>query len=259
MRKALKKYRLFQLLYQYMLVGQQFFRFEPIRLLGSLGWFSHDWRWYQKHGAENPNFSIDMTYRLPMLADKTSHTPLDSIYFHQDSWGVRQIAALKPQKHVDVGSSAMTMAMVAQFVPVTMVDIRPLPYQTEGLDFLEGSILDLPFASDSVESISSLCVVEHIGLGRYGDPLDVWGSEKAIAELQRVTRPGGHIVFSVPVDEISRIYFNAHRAFTPTYLKSLFHDCTLVNEAYIYQGVLEKTWDPAKGYGVGLFLYRKNG
>lgn len=259
MRRFLKRYDFFWFVYQTVIALKQFFVFKPFSFVYAVAWFTEDWLRYKVLASSNPNFKIKLRDRLPMLADKTSHTPLDSIYFHQDSWGVRQIAAIKPQKHVDVGSSAMTMAMVAQFVPVTMVDIRPLPYQTEGLDFVQGSILELPFANDSVESISSLCVVEHIGLGRYGDPLDVWGSEKAIAELQRVTSKGGHIVFSVPVDEIGRIYFNAHRAFTPAYLKSLFNECTLVNEAYIYQGVLEKAWDPAKGYGVGLFLYRKNG
>ncbi len=30
-------------------------------------------------------------------------------------------------------------------------------------------------------------VVEHVGLGRYGDPLDPDGDLKAIAELKRVT------------------------------------------------------------------------
>jgi len=258
MYKSLKKYLLFRALYQYYIISQQFFRVRPFDLLRSLGWFNRDWRWYKQHGNENPNFEVDFSHRLPMLADKTSHTPLDSIYFFQDSWGVQQIAQLHPKHHIDVGSSAMTMAMVAQFIPVTMVDIRPLPYQTTGLAFLEGSILALPFADASVESISSLCVVEHIGLGRYGDPLDVWGSEKAIIELERVVQPGGHIVFSVPVDEKNRIYFNAHRAFTPTYVNSLFSNCSLVNQAYIYQGALHPNWEPAKGYGVGLFLYRKN-
>jgi hypothetical protein len=52
----------------------------------------------------------------------------------------------------------------------------------ENLFFKEGSILALPFESGSIKSLSSLCVVEHIGLGRYGDEIDPFGSESAIKE-----------------------------------------------------------------------------
>jgi hypothetical protein len=259
MREQLKKYTFFHWLYQLKMMFSQFIRFQPFAIVKESRWYDKDWRWYKLNASQNPNFELRFRDRLPMIADKTSHTPLDSIYFHQDSWGVRQIARVNPDRHVDVGSSAMTMVMVAQFVPVTMVDIRPLPYEAPGLTFQEGSILDLPFESNSISSISSLCVVEHIGLGRYGDPLDVWGSEKAVKELQRVVKPGGHIIFSVPVDEQNRIYFNAHRAFTPSYVNQLFSDCSCVESMYIYKGKLQEKYEPQLGYGVGLFLYKKNG
>jgi SAM-dependent methyltransferase len=55
-------------------------------------------------------------------------------------------------------------------------------------------------------------VVEHIGLGRYGDPLDPEGDLKAMAELQRVLAPGGSLYFVVPVGE-PRVQFNAHRIY----------------------------------------------
>lgn len=48
-----------------------------------------------------------------------------------------------------------------------MIDIRPLELKLDNLFFLKGSILALPFADNSIESLSSLCVVEHVGLGRF--------------------------------------------------------------------------------------------
>ncbi len=48
------------------------------------------------------------------------------------------------------------------------------------------NILDLPFKGNSVESLSCMHVVEHIGLGRYGDPMDPEGDIEAIKELKRV-------------------------------------------------------------------------
>lgn len=86
------------------------------------------------------------------------------------------------------------------------------------LFFKKGSILELPFEDNSIQTLSSLCVVEHIGLGRYGDPVDSFGSEKAIKELKRVLQVGGIILFSVPVDNENKIYFNAHRAFAREYI-----------------------------------------
>jgi hypothetical protein len=41
-------------------------------------------------------------------------------------------------------------------------------------------------------------VVEHVGLGRYGDPIDANGDAQAIKELKCVLWPGGVLYFVVP-------------------------------------------------------------
>jgi SAM-dependent methyltransferase len=70
-------------------------------------------------------------------------------------------------------------------------------------------------------SVSSLHVIEHIGLGRYGDALNPEGSRLAAGELARVLRPGGRLFLSVPVGR-QRVCFNAHRVFAPTTIVLLF-------------------------------------
>lgn len=198
------------------------------------------------------------TFRLfPCVTDKTETTPLDPVYFFQDTWAAKKIFEERPRKHVDVGSSAKTIGIISQFVPVTMIDIRPLPVTLPGLQFRKGSILALPFANGSVESISSLCVIEHIGLGRYGDELDAGGSENAIKEIQRVVRKGGTILCSLPVDSKNTVYFNAHRAFTRDYILSLFSDCELIEEKYQYGYELRDRYDATRGFGTGLYMFKK--
>ena len=142
-------------------------------------------------------------------------------------------------------------------MPITIVDIRPIKLKLDNLYFKKGSVLQLPFADNSIYSLSSLCVIEHIGLGRYGDDLDSFGSEKAICELKRVVEIGGVILISVPVDKENKVYFNAHRAFTRKYVLELFHKFDLIEEKYIYGTKVYLEYDPKKEFGTGLYLFKK--
>lgn len=205
----------------------------------------------------NRNFTLSLKHIYPCLRDWTTHTPLEPVYFYQDTWAAGKLFQSRPAHHYDVGSSAMTIGIISKFVPVTMIDIRPIDLELNNLFFKKGSILDLPFPDDSIASLSSLCVVEHIGLGRYGDPLDPWGSEKAVSELKRVVMPRGSLLVSVPVDAECRVFFNAHRAFTREYLLRLFEGLELIEEKYIYGRSLHDEYDPAKGFGTGLFHFVK--
>lgn len=205
----------------------------------------------------NSQFKTSFVYHFPYLTDRTEHTPLDPVYFFQDTWAARKVFEIRPERHIDVGSAAKTIGILSQFVPVTMVDIRPLDLQLDGLSFVKGSILDLPFPSATIDSISSLCVVEHIGLGRYGDPLDQFGSEKAISELIRVTKLGGQILFSVPIESENKVCFNGYRSFTREYIISLFSGCTLLEERYIYGKHIVEHHDAASDNGIGLFHFKK--
>jgi SAM-dependent methyltransferase len=94
-------------------------------------------------------------------------------------------------------------------------DIRPPNFKLPSFEFRQGSILELPLADGSVSSISCLHVAEHIGLGRYGDPIDPAGTSKAIKELARVLAPGGQLLFSMPVGR-ERVCFNNQRVWDPT-------------------------------------------
>jgi SAM-dependent methyltransferase len=138
-----------------------------------------------------------------------------------------------------------------------MIDIRPIELELPNLFFKKGSILELPFENNSIETLSSLCVVEHIGLGRYGDPLDSFGSEKAIKELKRVLKVSGIILFSVPVDSENKIYFNAHRAFTRKYILELFDGFEVLDEKYHYGTKMYDMYDETKGFGTGLYMLKK--
>ena len=192
----------------------------------------------------------------PCIGEDVATTPIEPVYFYQDSWAFERIARLRPDSHVDVGSHHVFVAHLSKIIPTTMVDIRPLSLNMPSIRFKEGTILNLPFEDESIGSLSSLCVVEHIGLGRYGDPLDPFGSEKAFSELRRVLAPGGHLFFSVPVDDDNITYFNAHRAFTQETLLSWFGSLVVEDEKYICGSELLSIKAP--GYCTGLYHLRKS-
>jgi Caenorhabditis protein of unknown function, DUF268 len=218
--------------------------------------FASEYRRYRRLNGGSA-FSLSAKDLYPCLRDRTETTPVELTYFLQDSWFARKMREQCPSSHVDVGSSARAMTLIAQFVPITFIDIRPVELELDGFTFMSGSVLRLPFADRSLRSISSLCVIEHVGLGRYGDEVDPFGSEKAVAELCRVLSPGGNLYVSVPVDQDCRIYFNAHRAFSRDYVIQLFPNLTLVEERYIYGRSLSACYDPRRGFGTGLYHWRR--
>jgi SAM-dependent methyltransferase len=191
----------------------------------------------------------------PCLTDATAETPLEPIYFYQGCWAFERIFARRPERHVDVASDAFFVALLSKVVPVTMVDIRPLPLSIPSLEFRKGSVLALPFADGSLPSVSSICVIEHIGLGRYGDPIDPWGTEKSLAELKRVVRPGGDLYLSVPLDDERRTYFNAHRAFTEPYLLEIFRPFDVIDRKYIFGQSFGDVI--GSGFGTGCYHLRR--
>ena len=192
---------------------------------------------------------------LPCVHDATANHEIEPIYFYQDAWAFELIVRARPAQHIDVGSHHKFVALLSKVVPVTMVDIRPLSLELPSLQFRSGSICNLPFATDSLISVSSLCVIEHIGLGRYGDLLDPQGTVKALHELKRVVRPNGDLYLSIPLDDKDRTYFNAHRAFTEETLLALFEPFTLVEKRYIFGTLFSEV--RGRGFGTGCYHLRK--
>jgi SAM-dependent methyltransferase len=245
-----------QLLYALKIIFKQHFVFKPFSMLNGLGWYVSDYNKLKKE--QNEAFSLSNQYLFPCITDKTADNPMDYIYFYQNAWAAGRIFQYKPVEHFDIGSQVGFVGIVSQFVKTTFLDIRTIDVNLPNLSFKEADILNLPFPNKSIESVSCICVIEHIGLGRYGDSINAYGSEKAIAEILRVTKQNGNIVISVPIDNASKIYFNAHRAFTRSHILSLFSNCTLVNEKYIYGTQLCNDYDAQAGFGTGLFHFRKN-
>ena len=218
------------------------------------------WSWSQYTklpGAEQLMFRD----AFPCLHDRTSVTQIDPHYFYQNIWAMKRIKFSGVEEHIDVGSLASFVGLLSTIVKVTFIDIRPLKVDLDNFDSRAGTILDLPLDNDSVSSISCLHVAEHIGLGRYGDPLDPLGTQKACQELVRVLSRGGHLYFSLPVGK-PRVCFNAHRIHSPRQILDYFSSLNLLEfSAVTDRGRFIENVDPADletaDYACGMFCFTK--
>ena len=229
-----------------------------VRAVPNLLGFIGDWLRYKRMpGAEKTRF-IDS---YPNIHDKTSTTPFLRHYFYQDIWAFRNVVDSKTPWHVDVASRIDYVGMLTAVTHVTFIDIRPLLADLTNFDSRAGSILAMPFEDSSVPSLSCLHVAEHIGLGRYGDPLDPEGTQKACKELARVLAKGGNLYFSLPVGK-PRLCYNAHRIHSPETILEYFSDLKLVKLSGIddenhYFPTIERSVLDSSNYACGLFHFTK--
>jgi len=236
---------------------------DPVRLFFGLWgyiWFTRDLILYKIKDPKSKLLSLNL---FPILHEKTSITPFDAHYFYQQIWAFENILRNKPQKHVDVGSTYEMSGYLSKIVKTEFVDLRPIETNCKNLKVIKGDITHLPYEDSTLESVSCLHVVEHIGLGRYGDLIDPHGPIKACKELSRTIRKGGLLYISLPIGK-PRICFNAHRVLSTKQIIKMFPNLTLV-ELHIVDDSGKFIKIPLNNlkvtqklnFGCGMFIFKK--
>jgi SAM-dependent methyltransferase len=200
----------------------------------------------------------------PMLYEATAEEHFDTHYVYHTAWASRVLRDTNPDSHVDISSMIYFVAMVSAFVPITHYEYRPPAIDLEGLKVGQADLQQLPFDDKSIKSLSCMHVVEHVGLGRYGDRLDPLGDHQAMRELQRVLAIGGRLLFVVPVGQ-PRVVFNAHRVYDFAQIVRDFSELTLERFALITDGRNggRLIWDADpdlvanQKYGCGCFVFSR--
>jgi SAM-dependent methyltransferase len=184
-------------------------------------YFRRDLRKMRAQLRGNKEWAISGLY--PVLRERfETNGDLKSHYFHEDLVVAQRIFQNKPQKHVDVGSRVDGfVAHVASFREIEVFDIRPQSTAVRNIRFVTADFMNIrEDLHNYTDSLSSLNVVEHFGLGRYGDPIDIEGDKKGLENMRKVLKAGGKFYLSVPIGP-QRIEFNAHRVFSLRYLLDL--------------------------------------
>lgn len=161
-------------------------------------------------------------HALPCLADRfDTGGMISGHYFHQDLLVAQLIHAQQPGTLLDVGSRVDGfVAHVASFRAIDVVDIRPLESKVPNIRFQQANFMQ-PLASNMVgayDAVTCLHAIEHFGLGRYGDPVDINGHLKGLSALKDALKIGGTLYLSTPISAQQRIEFNGQRVFSLPYL-----------------------------------------
>lgn len=192
-----------------------------------------DWKHFKESFYNFKNMVSDSRFKMewdniyPCLEDKTSNTGYGSHYTLHPAWAARILKQISPKKLVDISSYIEFIAVISAFIPVDFYDYRPAKIELSNLESKKADITALHFEDNSIDTLSCMHVIEHIGLGRYGDTLNPNGDLIAIKELKRVLAPGGNLLIVVPIAGIPVIQFNAHRLYTHNQIIEYFSDLKL--------------------------------
>lgn len=166
-------------------------------------------KWLQSGGTINRNLMI-----LRDFADSAGTAR--GHYFHQDLLVASLINEHGPTRHLDIGSRIDGfVAHVASFRKIEVLDVRPLPPSVHNNIQFQQVDLMKPNKIGTADSVSCLHVIEHFGLGRYTDEIDIDGHKKGLSNLIKLVAPGGRLYLSVPIGNSDEVHFNAHRVFHP--------------------------------------------
>lgn len=216
----------------------------------------------------NEKFPYLKNDEYPILSEyRSSAGFLDAHYFLQDIYVAKKIINSKTKLHFDIGSrvDGFIAHLLASSIKVNMIDIRPLGINVDGISFTCGDATDLSnIQANSINSLSSLHVIEHFGLGRYGDNVDPNGWIKGLKAMQRIVAPGGVLYISAPVGSSNKLCFNAHRIFEIHEFVKILNQMKLYEFSYIHNyEIKEVAIDEFESfklnveYACGMYVFKK--
>ena len=204
----------------------------------------------------------------PVLEDyDTSFNNHKNQFFHADLYISQKIFDENPPNHIDIGSRVDGLVgHLASFRELDVLELRSVDISPhKNINFIRDDITKIKNKKNENKyiSISSVGVIGHIGLGRYGDSLDPDGPTKAIKSICDLAKENANIYIMVPVGKES-IEFNAHRIFNPKNIVDKFeqNNCKLVEFSLVNDHgnlILNSSLSSGENlnFGGGIFVFKK--
>jgi ubiquinone/menaquinone biosynthesis C-methylase UbiE len=144
---------------------------------------------------------------------------------------------------VDVGggnsySTVMLIMMRLSNAKVISLDVvNSGLYSKYGVEYRRGDCMATGLADSSVDLITCISTLEHVGLGRWGDPLHVDGDILAMREMLRILKPGGNLILTIPYGEPTVVY-DLHRVYDEGRVELLASGFNCITKEYSLLGRL---------------------
>jgi hypothetical protein len=235
--------------------------FSLIKIFYFPKYIHHLYRW-KKLGGQVDGYE-------PILNDfyGTEAGRVTGAYFYQDIVVASEILKQQPTQHVTIGSNFTGfVGHVATFMPVTFCDIRPITaIPHPNISFVQCDLGSQDFFNSDLvaDSVSCLSCLHHVGSGRYGGQVNPNGPFEALANLQKIVRPGGFLYIGTNIGTRSRVVFNQSRSFTVDEILKHLPNFDLVRFDYynsngnvMKQYVSVDEFDLIPDYSYGIFVLK---
>lgn len=152
---------------------------------------------------------------------------------HESEFVSKHLPRIAPRNVLDIGSYRLFVLGLLAGYPVTTIDVRPRVSRLKNETVITCDAKELTLPDGSFDAVTSLCAIEHFGLGRYGDAFDRQADEKGLAEMRRVLRPGGRLILSTTITRAPKaIAFNGARIYDLDHIRRWTRGFEVEDEAY---------------------------
>jgi 2-polyprenyl-3-methyl-5-hydroxy-6-metoxy-1,4-benzoquinol methylase len=141
---------------------------------------------------------------------------------------------------VGCGGTNLPIELANRGHEVYGIDAMPFPNQ-QNFTFVQGSLEHIPFDNNFFDIVTAVSTIEHVGLGRYGDPISPDGDKKAVEEIKRVVKPGGKVIVTIPSGKDTICYSKdgvpLGRVYSPISLNKLLSGLKILEMEYIWMSL----------------------
>jgi hypothetical protein len=201
----------------------------------------------------------------PMFFDFKYKEPFDPHYLYHTSWAARKIMQIQPKLHYDFGSDLRFITIFSSVIKIQYFNLSVSNIKLDNLSFQIADLTNLhEIKNNSLDSVSCMHVIEHVGLGRYGDKVDLDGDLKAFNELKRIVSVDGNLLIVVPLGK-PKVVYNAHRIYSYQEIIDLMTNFKLVEFSLIQDDAYENGMTLNANYNIvqkndyacGCFWFKK--
>jgi len=134
---------------------------------------------------------------------------------------------------IDIGSNHLFVSGLCASRPITTIDVRARAIAPRNESIVVADAANIPLPDQSFDIVLSLNAIEHFGLGRYGDRVDLDADFRAAIEWKRLLAPGGIVIVSTTISSRGdALAFNAHRVYSHATIHQIFSGLTLIRESF---------------------------